>query len=438
MNFWDLVTFIGENIRRQKGRVLLTSLGVVIGSASIILLVALVGGLQQTATAQFTGNKDLTKIEVSAGYGRFTGNSNGSNRTDSNTSTQQSITDDIIAQFAEMKNVSVVIPLQSVQSGASLTYRLYTARANITGIGAENLSDLGLVADEGTLELKHGQAVIGSKVPSNFYRQNYAGKRASLTTSLLNKELKLTLTKTSSGSASRKIITFKVTGIIKETSSSSDYIVYIPMADADDITCWTSGAKVDHSSDSYSSVVVQAKDTGSVTDIAADITDLGFQAQTPQSFLDNVNSLFVVLQLVFGGVGAITLLVAAIGIANTMTMAILERTKEIGLLKALGATNQDVLALFLGESTGIGLIGGIGGTALGIILGNIINAIAVPYLQQQAAAQNSSNVPTSAVYIPFYLPVFVLLFSMLIGSISGLYPSLRAASLPPVIALKHE
>jgi putative ABC transport system permease protein len=437
MKFWDLISFIVENIKRQKGRVFLTSLGVVIGSASIILLVALVGGLQQTATAQFTGNKDLTKIEVSAGYGRYVSGKSGSNRTDSSTSTQKSITDDIIKQFSALDHVAAVVPEQSLGS-SSLTYRLYTARTSVIGVGTADLASLGVKATEGSLELKHGFAIIGSKVTSNFYRMNYAGKRASLSTDLLDKELKLTLSKTSSGKTSRKIISLKVSGILKETSSQADYAIYIPMQDADAITYWSSGTKVDHTSDSYSSVIIQANDTNSVTDIAAQITDLGFQAQTPASFLDNVNSLFLVLQLVFGGVGAITLLVAAIGIANTMTMAILERTKEIGLLKALGATNQDVLTLFLGESTGIGLIGGIGGTALGIILGNVINAIAVPYLQKQAEAQNSSTVPTSAVYIPFYLPIFVLLFSMLIGSLSGLYPSLRAASLPPVIALKHE
>jgi putative ABC transport system permease protein len=436
MKFIDLINFIYENIQRQRGRVLLTSLGVVIGSASIILLVALVGGLQQTATAQFAGNRDLTKIQVSAGFARFTAGG-GQTRTNSSTSTQKSITDDVVKQFAAIKNVAQVIPQQNVQGGSQLSFQLYTARASITGVGTENLTNMGVTAAEGTTELHRGTAILGSKVSGNFYRNNYSGKDATLSVDLLNKSVKLTLTKMSSGKAQRKAITIRVAGILKETSSQSDYAIYIPMADADEITTWTSGSRVDHSEDSYSNVIVQANDTSNVTEISTAITNLGFQAQTPQSFLDNINSLFTVLQLVFGGVGAITLLVAAIGIANTMTMAILERTKEIGLLKALGATNQDVLTLFLGEATGIGLIGGIGGTGLGLILGNIINAIAVPYLQQQASS-SSVAAPTSAVYIPLYLPVFALLFSMLIGTLSGLYPSLRAASLPPVIALKHE
>ncbi len=435
MKLLELIRFVVENIQRQRGRVLLTSLGVSIGSASIILLVALVGGLQQTATAQFAGNRDLTRIDVNSGFGRFV--QQGNARTTSSTTTQVTITNDVVKQLAALDYVSKAIPRANLGGGTQLSYQRYTARSNITGLGTEDLSAIGAVAAEGEAVVKKGVIVIGSKVTASFYRANYSGSEATISGSLLNKTLKLTLSKGGGGSQQRKAFYLRVGGVLKEAGNQNDYAIYMSMTDVDTMTSWQNGKRVNHATDGYSGVIVLVKDTTQVSGVAAKITNLGLQAQTAQTFLDNINSLFTALQLIFGGVGAITLLVAAIGIANTMTMAILERTREIGLLKALGATNQDVLSLFLGEATGIGLVGGIGGTTLGLILGNVINAIAVPYLQAQAAS-SSATAPTSAVYIPFYLPVFALLFSMLIGSLSGLYPSLRAASLQPVIALKYE
>jgi putative ABC transport system permease protein len=188
--------------------------------------------------------------------------------------------------------------------------------------------------------------------------------------------------------------------------------------------------------DGYTSAIVKVADVKDVLDVADQINTMGYQAYTPQSFVEGINGFYVVLQFVFGGVGAIALLVAAIGIANTMTMAILERTREIGLMKAVGATNRDVLSVFLGEAAGIGFLGGLGGVAVGWSLGQIINVLVVAYL---AGQQNQGMPPPSeAVFTPAWLPVFSIIFATIIGLISGLYPALRAATLVPVSALKYE
>jgi putative ABC transport system permease protein len=153
--------------------------------------------------------------------------------------------------------------------------------------------------------------------------------------------------------------------------------------------------------------------------------------------VQGINSFYQILQIIFGGVGAIALLVAAIGIANTMAMSILERTREIGLMKAVGATNRDVLAIFLGEAAGIGFIGGLGGIIVGWLAGQAINVIAIVYLAAQASQQGGVP-PSVAVYTPIWLPVFALIFSTFVGMLSGLYPALRAATMIPVLALKYE
>jgi putative ABC transport system permease protein len=144
----------------------------------------------------------------------------------------------------------------------------------------------------------------------------------------------------------------------------------------------------------------------------------------------------LILQVIFGGVGAIALLVAAIGIANTMAMAILERAREIGLMKAVGATNRDVLSIFLGEAARIGFLCGLGGVLLGWSAGQLL--MWWPLLSGRAICSTQGAPPSTAVYTPLWLPIFALLFATLIGLLSGLYPALRAATMVPVTALKYE
>ncbi|HRE28209.1 MAG TPA: ABC transporter permease, partial [Anaerolineales bacterium] len=117
--------------------------------------------------------------------------------------------------------------------------------------------------------------------------------------------------------------------------------------------------------------------------------------------------------------------------------AILERTREIGLMKAVGATNRDVLGIFLGEAAGIGFVGGLGGVSLGWVAGYLMNIAAVVYFSNSSSGFGFSGT-TSAVVTPTWLMIGSLVFATFIGLVSGLYPALRAATLVPVIALKTE
>jgi putative ABC transport system permease protein len=438
MNFLEIVSFVFENVKRQKGRVFLTSLGVTIGSASIILLIALVGGLQKLATDQFTSIVDLSTIEVfssmGGGVSGFRGMIGGTVRTGSEAEVVP-ITEDVIDDIALIDNVSNVIPKQSVSGSSTLLYQKYEGQVSLTGVAVEDLSELGLSLAGGDLRLKSGSIFLGAFVTEDMFRPNYSGSDAILTTDLTSRQVKIKVTKNMAGGGSAKTFRYRVAGILDESGGRSDYAVYIHMNDADTIVSWINGEQIDHNSDGYSSLTVIVEEQGYISAVSNEITGMGFQAMTFQTILESVNSLFVIMQFIFGGVGAITLVVAAIGIANTMTMAILERTKEIGLLKALGATNQDILSIFIGEAAFIGLIGGIGGTIIGLLLGAVINIIAGPFLQGQAVAGADT---VNAVFIPLYLPLLALIFSAIIGSLSGLYPALRAQSMQPVVALKYE
>ena len=182
-----------------------------------------------------------------------------------------------------------------------------------------------------------------------------------------------------------------------------------------------------------------ATDTKSVTAIQEQIRTLGYSAFSPIDTLRDINRFFGILQAILGGIGAIALLVAALGIINTLSMAILERTREIGLMKALGARNRDVLSIFLGEATAIGLLGGVAGVVLGWGLTSIANVLVQSFMLRGGDSNPFLGLDnTDLVYTPPWLALTSILFAMLIGLLSGIYPALRAATLDPLRALKYE
>jgi len=153
-----------------------------------------------------------------------------------------------------------------------------------------------------------------------------------------------------------------------------------------------------------------------------------FQINTPQQILETLDTILTMVEVVLIGIAAISLLVGGIGIANTMYTAVVERTKEIGIMKSIGAQNKDILLIFVIESGLLGLAGGAVGIAFGIGLSKLVEYLAFAFL-------GTSLVKA---FFPWYLIVGSLVFSFLIGTISGFFPAKQAASLKPVDALRYE
>lgn len=431
MRFTDFISLIIDNLSRRKGRVLLTAIGVVIGTAAVVTLVSLGVGLQQSATSQLWGINDLTSIEVYPGFPMAEGPMMQQITEDD----IKRLTPDAVESFKAIPGVTQVVVKQYIQGGMEISLDKLQAWSSAIGVNLTDLKDIGLEASQGETTISRGKVVVGSAFNNNFYDPNPRPNSEPITPpDLMGQKLKIKLTRWSEdGTTTTKSYVLEVVGVLAETRGESDYNMYMVLDEVTQWNEWFAGKRIDYKKDGYNTVTVKVESPKIVVDITNQITDMGYQAYTPQSTVEGINSYFSTMQLVFGGIGAIALLVAAIGIANTMTMAILERTREIGIMKAVGATNNNILTIFLGEAAGIGFLGGIGGVLVGWAICAVINALGGSMLA------NGGGMGTQlAASIPFWLPVFSIAFATLIGLISGLYPALNAATLIPVDALKYE
>lgn len=432
MSFFDLISLVLENLSRRKGRVALTAVGVIIGTAAVVLLVSLGVGLQENAANQLGGIGDLTKITVYPAFGEPDPDTGMATVT-------TPITEETLEQIQALPGVSAVIPQDYYQGWGYLQIGRKQGGGQFVGVGTDDLSLIGVRPQSGSLTIEKGSIVVGSGITTSFW-DPFAppSNEPPEPIDLQDKQVTLTLVKwASDGTEIRKTIRTRITGVLAEVRDTPDWSVYMPLSEMDGYNVWFFGQPLDRDENGYRELLVKAADVEDVLDIADQINALGFQAFTPQEFVQGITGFYTVIQVVFGAMGAIALLVAAIGIANTMTMAILERTREIGLMKAVGATNRHVLTVFLGEAAGIGFLGGLGGITFGWGLGQIANVFVLAYLAGQSV-QNGSPPPTSAVSTPAWLPLFSLIFATIIGLLSGLYPALSAATLSPIKALKYE
>lgn len=183
---------------------------------------------------------------------------------------------------------------------------------------------------------------------------------------------------------------------------------------------------------SYATLTVKVKQAKSTQDVEESIKHMGFTAISVADALRGAKNAFILLDIVLSLIGSIALAVSSLGIVNTMVMSILERTREIGIMKAIGASDDDIRRIFLIEASTIGLLGGIVGIALGWSVGRIINFGANVYIRSQGGT------PGTLFSLPLWLVAGAIVFSIFVSLAAGSYPASRAARLDPIRALRHD
>src|SRR5262249_38069517 len=183
----------------------------------------------------------------------------------------------------------------------------------------------------------------------------------------------------------------------------------------------------------YAKVVVGGSRAGGLFVVKDQLEGRGFRTPTLLATLESMRTAFLMMDFVLTAVGSVALVVAALGIINTLLMAVLERYREIGTYKALGASDGDIRLLFLTEAGLVGLLGGLGGLALGWVVSMVLGLVVDEYARQQGGHQ-----PVMAFVFPWYWPGGAVLFAVVISVLAGVYPASRAAKVAPIRALRGE
>jgi len=398
----DYIKLAIENILHRQLRAWLTVLGIVVGIAAVVALVSLGQGLQYTVDQQFSkiGADKVTIAPKSAGNGIEAANS-----------------------ILTKEDYNVVKKSQGVDQAVELLSRVskveFNKKSKYTFIRGLPVDETSVVYKEtGTYDVEFGRMLkSGDKnkvvVGPEFAKETNFGKAISINDKIMINDKE-----------------FTVIGILKAGNNPGVSQVVIMTLD---------DARILYDApDEVSSIMVKVKDARDLDNTIENIKkDLrrhrglkegqeDFTVQSTKQFIESFLVVFNVVTVLLVGLASISLVVGAIGIANTMYTAVLERNREIGVMKAIGARNSQILTIFLIESSLIGLIGGVIGMLLGVGISKIAEQLIGGFL----------GPGFFKVFLPWWLLVGAAMFALIIGTLSGIFPAKQAADMHPVDALR--
>ena len=445
MKFADLLTMSMNNLRRRKLRTALTVLGVIIGTASIVVMMSLGIGLRELNQELIESFGSLTAIEGRGDYYYGYGEDN----TEPNY-----LTDERIRQMERMEHVESVYPL--LEADVVFIQGKYSANTTLIGAPREYLKDIPLgegelpEPGEKNLKLIYGNSIIqwfsngrggGYWETGEMPDVDFMGRPMFV---IFDMDSYYQSMGDSSEKAPKKYL-IETAGVVEGDPREGGNYSYSVYAELDALKEQLRrifrkrpipGQPTNKKGKAYpyfiySSCVVNVEKMEQVSGVQEQLSDMGFRVHSSSDWMEQTKQQSMMIQAVLGGIGGISLFVAAIGIANTMMMSIYERTKEIGVIKVLGCDMRSIRNMFLIESGCIGLLGGLAGIAFSYGVSYAMNRF-------QSIGEMMVGQAGDISRIPGWLSLAAVGFAILVGMMAGFFPAMRAMKLSPLAAIRNE
>lgn len=400
MRFSDLFKLSTRMFKARTSRTLLTVLGMSIGIGAILFLVSLGYGLQKTLLERITTSDSLLTLDVSEAKSGVI-----------------MLNKDVISKIETMDGVQEVSPAFQVSAQGKID----DLSADVTVIGTKPLFLKlgGMRLDKGSMlnNESPNDIIVASSVAQVF------GKNVD---ELLGKEITFSLFMPKQEESTELQSDFdridvnqkyKVAGIIP----GDDNIIYINSISLSDLEI-----------NRYSQLKVKCRDNGVMGNIRDSILEMGLLVSSLSETVEQANQIFRVIQIVLMLFGIIALVVSAIGMFNTMTIALLERTEEIGIMKSIGASDTAISLMFVMESTVMGFLGGLAGVGIGFVGGQFFNVLI------NFVATRFGGEKVSLFYSPSWFVGLIIVFAAAVGFLTGVVPARRASRIDPLDALRYK
>ncbi len=401
MKALDILSLSTRMFRTRPMRTFLTVLGLSVGIGAVLFLVSLGYGLQKVVLGNITTADSLLSLDVTPGANSVI-----------------PITRQDIQKISKIPHVELVSPIVSFSSQITVNGFTGSTVANIVDSNFFKLS--GLKTSNGKLPVNNNPSgvVISSAGASLFglNSKNVINQKAQISLFISNKN--------QSGAGVDNVIVskrkgpYRIIGVIHDNNSN---YIYLP-----------SSSVIDLNLNKFDQLKIKISDAKYVDSVRNKIIDQGFLVSSLSDIINQTKKIFKVIQLVLAIFGFIALFVSSIGMVNTMTITLLERINEIGIMRAIGITRKDIKMMFLAESLIMGFLGGIGGVILGYIGGFLVNG------GINLLARSFGGKALNLFYYPPWFIYFIIIFSTLIGLLTGIFPSIKASKLNPLVALRYK